>query len=130
MSARRQTAAHASYTASVIRRMAARNNVTASVSENDLFAHHVTRLSGDDVLLDDVEQMVIAWIRAWQSRRGGKMTMSWSARLMLMQQAEGMQSLKRPASLQAIAPDRPSAIQSALTARLRLMRRAGCSSSS
>jgi hypothetical protein len=49
MSAGRQTAVHASYTASVIRRMAARNNVTASVSENDLFAHHVTRLSGDDV---------------------------------------------------------------------------------
>jgi hypothetical protein len=64
MSARRQTTAHASYTASVIRRMAARNNVTASVSENDLFAHHVTRLSGDDVLLDDVEQMVIALQRA------------------------------------------------------------------
>jgi hypothetical protein len=64
MSARRQTAAHASYTAGVIRRMAARNNVTASVSENDLFAHHVTRLSGDDVVLDDVEQMVIALQRA------------------------------------------------------------------
>jgi hypothetical protein len=64
MSARRQAAAHASYTASVIRRMAARNNVTASVSESDLFAHHVTRLSGDDVLLDDVEQMVIALQRA------------------------------------------------------------------
>lgn len=64
MSARRQTDARASYTASVIRRMAARNNVTASVSENDLFAHHVTRLSGDDVLLDDVEQMVIALQRA------------------------------------------------------------------
>ncbi len=64
MSARRQSAAPAGYTASVIRRMAARNNVTASVSENDLFAHHVTRLSGDDVLLDDVEQMVIALQRA------------------------------------------------------------------
>jgi len=34
---RRQTRCHATYTASVIRRMAARNNVTASVSENDLF---------------------------------------------------------------------------------------------
>jgi len=44
--------------------MAARNNVTASVSENDLFAHHVTRLSGDEILLDDVEQMVIALQRA------------------------------------------------------------------
>ena len=64
MSARRQAAAHASYTASVIRRMAARNNVTALVSESDLFAHHVTRLSGDDVLLHDVEQMVIALQRA------------------------------------------------------------------
>jgi hypothetical protein len=64
MSAHGQTATHASYTANVIRRMAARNNVTASVSENDLFAHHVTRLSGDDVLLDDVEQMVIALQRA------------------------------------------------------------------
>jgi hypothetical protein len=64
MSARRQTAAPATYTASVIRRMAARNNVTASVSENDVFAHQVTRLSGDDVLLDDVERMVIALQRA------------------------------------------------------------------
>jgi hypothetical protein len=64
MAARRQTAAHTTYTARVIRRMAARNNVTASDSENDLFAHHVTRLSGDDVLLDDVEQMVIALQRA------------------------------------------------------------------
>lgn len=64
MSARRQTAAPGTYTASVIRRMAARNNVTASLSENDAFAHHVTRLSGDDVLLDDVEQMVIALQRA------------------------------------------------------------------
>jgi hypothetical protein len=64
MSASRQTATHTGYTASVIRRMAARNNVTASISEKDLFAHHVTRLSGDDVLLDDVEQMVIALQRA------------------------------------------------------------------
>jgi hypothetical protein len=64
MSASRQAAAHASYTTSVIRRMAARNNVTTSVSKNDLFAHHVTRLSSDDVLLDDVEQMVIALQRA------------------------------------------------------------------
>jgi hypothetical protein len=64
MPVRTQTAAPATYTASVIRRMAARNNVTASVSENDLFAHHATRLSGDDVVLDDVEQMVIALQRA------------------------------------------------------------------
>jgi hypothetical protein len=64
MPARPQAAAHATCTASVIRRMVARNNVTASVSENDLFAHHVTRLSGDDVMLDDVEQMVIALRRA------------------------------------------------------------------
>jgi hypothetical protein len=64
MPARTQTAAPVTYTAGVIRRMAARNNVTASTSENDLFAHHITRLSGDDVLLDDVEQMVIALQRA------------------------------------------------------------------
>jgi D-aminopeptidase len=79
MSARRRTAAHATYTASVIRRMAARNNVTAS--ENDLFAHHVTRLSGDDVLLDDVEQMVIALQRAGVlSRAGGASASAVSAR--------------------------------------------------
>jgi hypothetical protein len=64
MSANRQTAAQATYTASVIRRMAERNNVAVLVSENDLFAHHVTRLSRDDVTLDDVEQMVIALQRA------------------------------------------------------------------
>jgi hypothetical protein len=39
--------------------MAERNSVAASVSKNDLFAHHVTPLSGDDVVLNDVEQMVI-----------------------------------------------------------------------
>ncbi len=64
MPARRQAAAHATYTASVIRRLAERNNVAVSVSENDLVAHHITRLSGDDVMFDDVEQMVIALQRA------------------------------------------------------------------
>ena len=85
MSARRQTAAHAGYTASVIRRMAARNNVTASASENDLFAHHITRLAGDDVLLDDVEQMVIALQRAGVlSRVSGAIASAVSARKQAM----------------------------------------------
>jgi hypothetical protein len=33
-------------------------------TENDLLAHHITRLAGDRVELDEVEQMLIALQRA------------------------------------------------------------------
>ena len=37
------------YTAAVIQRLAAANNVAVVVTPNDVFAHHVTRLSGDEI---------------------------------------------------------------------------------
>jgi hypothetical protein len=54
----------APYTEAVIRRLAAANNVAAVVSSNDVFAHHVTRLSGDDVVFDPIENMIVALQRA------------------------------------------------------------------
>jgi hypothetical protein len=59
MSARRRTAA-VKLTESVIRRMAERNRVACLQTVNDALANHITRLAGDQVELDPVEQMVIA----------------------------------------------------------------------
>ncbi|MDA9464761.1 hypothetical protein XH87_09095 [Bradyrhizobium sp. CCBAU 53415] len=44
--------------------MASANNVAVVVSSNDMFAQHVTRLSGDDVTFDDVENTIVALQRA------------------------------------------------------------------
>lgn len=52
------------FTARVIRRLASANNVAVVVSSNDMFAQHVTRLSGDDVTFDDVENAIVALQRA------------------------------------------------------------------
>ena len=52
------------YTAGVIQRLAAANNVPAVVTSNDVFARHVTRLSGDDVMFDPIENAIIALQRA------------------------------------------------------------------
>jgi len=52
------------YTAAVIQRLAAANNVAVVVTPNDVFAHHVTRLSGDDVNFDPIEKIIIALQRA------------------------------------------------------------------
>jgi len=52
------------YTAKVIRGLAQANNIAVVVSSNDVFAQHVTRLSGDDVLFDDIENMIVALQRA------------------------------------------------------------------
>jgi hypothetical protein len=64
LSALRQTTHRSHYTAGIIRRMASRNNVTAVISSGDRWAQDVTRLSGDDVTFDDVEQLVVALQRA------------------------------------------------------------------
>jgi hypothetical protein len=63
MSARRQPAA-VKLTESVIRRLAERNHVAYLQTANDVLANHITRLAGDDVELDPIEQMVIALQRA------------------------------------------------------------------
>lgn len=63
MSARR-SATRPRYTAEVIRRLASANNVAVVVLSNDFFAHHATRLSGDDVKFDDIENTIVALQRA------------------------------------------------------------------
>lgn len=52
------------YTADVIQRLATANNVAVVVTSNDVFAHHVTRLSGDDVSFDPIENTIVALQRA------------------------------------------------------------------
>ena len=56
---RRQSA-----TAVVIREMARQHQVHYVGTESDVFAHHMTRLAGDTVILDDVEQTLVALQRA------------------------------------------------------------------
>ncbi|MBR1169814.1 MULTISPECIES: hypothetical protein [Bradyrhizobium] len=63
MSAQR-SATKVRYTAGVIQRLAAANNVAVVVTSNDVFAHHVTRLSGDDVNFDPIENSIVALQRA------------------------------------------------------------------
>lgn len=63
MSAQR-SATRPRYTAGVIQRLASANNVAVVVTPNDVFAHHVTRLSGDDVNFDPIENTIVALQRA------------------------------------------------------------------
>jgi len=56
---RRQSA-----TAAVIREMARKHDVHYVGTGSDVFAQHVTRLAGDNVILDDVEQTLVALQRA------------------------------------------------------------------
>jgi hypothetical protein len=63
MSAQR-SATKPHYTARVIQRLATANNVAVVVTSNDVFAHHVTRLSGDDVNFDPIEHTIVALQRA------------------------------------------------------------------
>jgi hypothetical protein len=59
MSARSQTA-----TATVIRQLAERHHVAYVRTDGDALAAHISRHSGDDVVPDDVEQLLIALQRA------------------------------------------------------------------
>jgi hypothetical protein len=47
-------------TAKAIRKMATRYGVAYAPGGNDELAYHTTRLAGDDVQLDPVEQLLIA----------------------------------------------------------------------
>jgi hypothetical protein len=58
MSAPRQTAT-VSATARVIQNLAAQSHVTYQVTDNDRLAHHITRLAGDVIELDPIEQLLI-----------------------------------------------------------------------
>jgi reverse gyrase len=58
MSARRHTAS-TNATARVIQNLAERNNVSYHMTDSDRLAQSITRLAGDDVHLDPIEQMLI-----------------------------------------------------------------------
>lgn len=49
-----------SATAARIRKMALEHQVAYVRTERDMLAHHITRLAGDDVELDEIEQMLVA----------------------------------------------------------------------
>lgn len=68
MSARRQTSA-VNATARVIQNLAAQNHVTYRATDNDRLAHHITRLAGDVVELDPIEQLLIGLQRAGRINR-------------------------------------------------------------
>ena len=51
-------------TASYIRRLAEQHGVSYVRTQSDVLAHHFTRLAGDDVQPDEVEQMLFALQRA------------------------------------------------------------------
>jgi hypothetical protein len=55
-------------TAAHIRNLAQKYRVAYIQTSNDALAHHITRLSGDDVELDEIEQLLIAL------QRGGHLT--------------------------------------------------------
>ena len=59
MSARSQTA-----TATAIRQLAEQHRVAYVRTDSDALAVHISRHSGDDVVPDDVEQLLIALQRA------------------------------------------------------------------
>lgn len=55
---------HQMSTAAVIRQMVETHHVAYVRTHRDVLAHHITRLAGDAVELDEVEQMLIALQRA------------------------------------------------------------------
>lgn len=63
MSAARQ-AATVNATARVIQNLAEQNRVTYHMTDSDRLAHHITRLAGDTVELDPIEQLLIGLQRA------------------------------------------------------------------
>jgi hypothetical protein len=56
--------AHDYHTATAIRALADRHRAAYVQSATDVWAHHVTRLAGDDVQLDEIELLLIALQRA------------------------------------------------------------------
>jgi hypothetical protein len=51
-------------TAAHIRTLAEKHHVTYVKTRRDVLAHHITRLAGDDVELDEIEQLLIALQRS------------------------------------------------------------------
>jgi hypothetical protein len=59
-----ETPPRQSATAAAIRDMARQHDVQYVGTDTDTLAHHITRLAGDTVILDDVEQTLLALQRA------------------------------------------------------------------
>jgi hypothetical protein len=51
-------------TANAVRAMAREHHVSYSDNSTDRLAHHMTRLAGDSIELDEIEQLIIALQRA------------------------------------------------------------------
>lgn len=49
---------------SIIRNLAERHKIVYTQTTTDILGHHITRLSGDDVLLDQTELLLLALERA------------------------------------------------------------------
>jgi hypothetical protein len=58
------TARSKTETATTIRLMARRHHISYSRTSTDRLAHHMTRLAGDAVELDEIEQLLIALQRS------------------------------------------------------------------
>ncbi|UYO43560.1 hypothetical protein KQX63_19565 [Rhodopseudomonas palustris] len=55
---------HRNATADLIADLARRHRVELTATESDVLARHISRLAGDDVVLDDVEQTLMSLQRA------------------------------------------------------------------
>jgi hypothetical protein len=55
---------HTSDTAAAIRALAARLKIAYVETATDILGHHITRLAGDDVELDETQRLLIALERA------------------------------------------------------------------
>ena len=55
---------HRTPAAAAIRSMAERYGVEYTRTGSDILAHHITRLSGDDVVFDETELLLVALQRA------------------------------------------------------------------
>jgi len=58
-----------SATAARIRKMAQEYHVAYVGTQSDALAHHITRLAGDDVQLDEIEQLLVALQRSGRLTR-------------------------------------------------------------
>jgi hypothetical protein len=56
-------------TAARIRKMAQEYHVAYVGTQSDALAHHITRLAGDDVQLDEIEQLLVALQRSGRITR-------------------------------------------------------------
>ncbi|MCC8984792.1 hypothetical protein [Bradyrhizobium acaciae] len=59
----------ASSTAAHIQALARRFRVSHSEGPNDRLAHHISRLAGDTVELDEIERLLIGLVRAERTTR-------------------------------------------------------------